>query len=160
MIRIHVVSLIGCRGTFACGLLIFLGAIGGCGRLGEVTHANADLSTSGPLLNSRRALRFDLGVIQRGVEFRYCIPFSELALSKEDEILTVKTSCKCVVAREVWYASSGGHERGLLITVIPDQNESKVQIPTSLDVEMFLSMKGKAVKSLSVRFIETDFLDR
>jgi hypothetical protein len=158
MVRILVYSLICCRGSFACAFLIFIGAIGGCGRLDEASHANAELPMNGPLLGSRGVLRFDLGVIQRGIEFRYCIPFSECSLSSGDEVLDVKTSCKCVVAKEVLYAASSGPDRGLLITVVPDQKESARQAPTSLDVEIVLNLKGESVRSLSVRFIETDFL--
>ncbi|MCY2979731.1 MAG: hypothetical protein NTU79_13775 [Planctomycetota bacterium] len=103
-------------------------------------------------------MRFDLGVLQRGVEFRYCLPFSVLSLSSGDVIQGMKSSCSCVVVKEVRFAGAFGIERGLLVTVFPDE-DSVGKTPTNLEVEIVLSLQNYDKKTFSVTFVESSFLD-
>jgi len=103
-------------------------------------------------------MRFDLGVLQRGVEFRFCLPFSVLSLSSGDVIQGMKSSCSCVVVKEVRFAGVSGIERGMLVTVLPDE-DSASESPINLEVEIILSLQNDTKKVFRVRFVESNFLD-
>lgn len=115
-------------------------------------------SVVGRSRHSSDEMRFDLGVLQRGVEFRYCLPFSVLSLSSGDVIQGMKSSCSCVVVKEVRFAGAFGIERGLLVTVFPDE-DSVGKTPTNLEVEIVLSLQNYDKKTFSVTFVESSFLD-
>ena len=115
-------------------------------------------SVVGKSRHSSDEMRFDLGVLQRGVEFRYCLPFSVLSLSSGDVIQGIKSSCSCVVVKEVRFAGAFRIERGLLVTVFPDK-DSVGKTPTNLEVEIVLSLQNYDKKTFSVTFVESSFLD-
>jgi hypothetical protein len=57
--------------------------------------------------------------------------------------------------KEVRFAGGSGVERGLLVTVLPDEDLAS-KSPVYLQVEIVLKFEGDATKKFGVKFVESN----
>ncbi len=135
-------------------LLLALLACVGCTPQ-EPVALEAQAGYSAPRAANPTGSIVDIGVVfaQRGGQFVF--PYSEFGLNDSDEVLSIDSSCECVHARPVQYASGKGRQSPA-IEITVESDSVPASAPQRLRVVLQFSLASGEAREGKVDFLNTN----
>lgn len=127
----------------------------GCGGNRETQSAKPTFGSS-----PRPDSTIEAGVVFLSTENYLCYPLSRFGIQQPADIVSIDTSCECLVADVVQFASvSDNSDNGLMLKFLADSSESEPRT-YSLAARVTLHLRDQTQKEITVRFLHTLMIEK